>query len=218
MLYGIASITKTFTGTAIMQLRDAGRLDLDDPAVRWLPELQSLANPFGPAEAVTIRRMLSHESGLPADPPGTDWTGPDYQGAPEQTLRQAAEIAVQFPPHARHQYSDLAYQWLGEIITRVSGTPYPRYIREAILDPLGLTAGSWLIRLEWTHGQLVFTLVESPGGQIVLTPTADADLFTSTGGGGLPGGNVTFRRFADGRVASVLLLDSTWVRLDRATA
>ena len=133
MLYGIASITKTFTGTAIIQLRDAGRLDLDDPAVRWLPELGSLANPFGPAEAVTIRRMLSHESGLPADPPGTDWTGPTYQGEPEQTLRRAGEIRVQFPPHARHQYSDLAYQWLGEIITRVSGTPYPRYIREAIL-------------------------------------------------------------------------------------
>ena len=54
MLYGIASITKTFTGTAIMQLRDAGRLDLDDPAVRWLPELSSLANPFGPTEAVTM--------------------------------------------------------------------------------------------------------------------------------------------------------------------
>lgn len=125
MLYGIASITKTFTGTAIMQLRDAGRLDLDDPAVRWLPELRSLVNPFGPAEAVTIRRMLSHESGLPAEPPGTDWTVPAYQGAPEQTLRRAAEIAVQVPPHARHKYSDLAYQWLGEIITRVSGTPYP---------------------------------------------------------------------------------------------
>ena len=61
MLYGIASITKTFTGTAIMQLRAAGRLDLDDPAVRWLPELRAVMNPFGPAEAVTIRRMLSHE-------------------------------------------------------------------------------------------------------------------------------------------------------------
>ncbi len=398
MLYGIASITKTFTGTAIMQLRDAGRLDLDDPAVRWLPELSSLANPFGPAEAVTIRRMLSHESGLPADPPDTDWTGPAYQGAPDQTLRRAAEIRVQFPPHTRHQYSDLAYQWLGEIITRVSGTPYPRYIREAILDPLGLTStgflplpaemiarcatgyqwralsdyldpaplmppvwaegGLWscvddlarwvsfqlraytepeatapvldaaslramhkaryladdqwteawgiswcgtrrddtvwtghtggipgftsaicfdpaaqvgavvllngtlasaaiamdlaalarqltphrpppvalpapapqnyrpllgiyappglgggLIRLEWTRGQLAFTAPETPGWQIVLTPTPDPDLFTSDGGG-----NVTFRRFAGGRVASVLLMDSTWVRLDRVTA
>jgi CubicO group peptidase (beta-lactamase class C family) len=73
MLYAIASITKTFTGTAIMQLRDAGRLDLDDPAVAWLPELRQAASPFGPIETVTLRRMLSHESGLPAEPPGTDW-------------------------------------------------------------------------------------------------------------------------------------------------
>jgi len=48
MIYGIASITKTFTGTAIMQLRDAGRLGLDDPAVAWLPELGSMVSPFGP--------------------------------------------------------------------------------------------------------------------------------------------------------------------------
>jgi CubicO group peptidase (beta-lactamase class C family) len=82
MRYGIASVTKTFTGTAIMQLRDAGRLGLDDPAVRWLPELGSMINPFGPVDLVTIRRMLSHESGLPAEPPGTDWAIPAYEGTP----------------------------------------------------------------------------------------------------------------------------------------
>jgi CubicO group peptidase (beta-lactamase class C family) len=140
MLYGIASVTKTFTGTAIMQLRDAGRLGLDDPAVAWLPELGVLMSPFGPVDLVTVRRMLSHESGLPAEPPGTDWAVPAYQGAPEVTLRQAGEISVQFPPHARHGYSDLAYQWLGEIVTRASGTPYPEYVRAAILEPLGMTA------------------------------------------------------------------------------
>ena len=47
---------------------------------------------------------------------------------------------MRFPPHAQHAYSDLAYQWLGEIVTRASGTPYPEYVREAILRPLGLTA------------------------------------------------------------------------------
>lgn len=139
MVYGIGSITKTFTGTAIMRLRDAGLLGLDDPAVAWLPELGALVSPFGPVETVTIRRMLSHESGLPAEPPGTDWAVPAYQGAPDQTLGQAGQIRVQFPPHARHSYSDLAYQWLGEIVTRASGTPYPEYVRGAILDPLDLT-------------------------------------------------------------------------------
>ena len=80
-LYRIASITKTFTGTAIMQLRDEGRLHLDDPLVAYVPELRDAASPFGPIETVTIRRMLSHESGLAGDPPGTDWsTPPVYEG------------------------------------------------------------------------------------------------------------------------------------------
>ncbi len=143
MLYAIASITKTFTGTAVMRLRDAGRLGLDDPAVAWLPELRAMASPFGPVEGVTIRRMLSHESGLPAEPPGTDWAIPAYQGAPERTLQRAREISVKLPPHARHKYSDLAYQLLGEIVTRASGVPYPEYVRETILDPLGMTATSF---------------------------------------------------------------------------
>lgn len=139
-LYRIASITKTFTGTAIMRLRDAGRLDLDDPAVAYLPELRAAVTPFAPIEAVTIRRMLSHESGLPAEPPGTDWSVPRYPGAPEQTLADASKIVLALPPNAAHKYSDLAYQLLGEIVTRVSGTAYPRYVREAILDPLGMRA------------------------------------------------------------------------------
>jgi len=72
-LYRIASITKTFTGTAIMQLRDEG-LHLDDPAVAHLPELRDAISPFGPVETVTIRRLLSHGPGLMGDPPDTDAT------------------------------------------------------------------------------------------------------------------------------------------------
>jgi CubicO group peptidase (beta-lactamase class C family) len=139
-LYRIASITKTFTGTAVMQLRDAGRLDLDDPAVKYLPELRGAVSPFAAIEAVTIRRMLSHESGLAYDPPGTDWSVPVYQGDPQLTLAQPGDIVLMLPPNVQHKYSDLAYQLLGEIVTRVSGIPYPRYLRGLILDPLGMSA------------------------------------------------------------------------------
>jgi CubicO group peptidase (beta-lactamase class C family) len=139
-LYRIASITKTFTGTAVMQLRDAGRLDLDDPAVKYLPELRGAVSPFAAIEAVTIRRMLSHESGLATEPPGTDWSVPVYQGDPQLTLARPGDIVLMLPPNVQHKYSDLAYQLLGEIVTRVSGIPYPRYVRELILDPLGMSA------------------------------------------------------------------------------
>jgi Beta-lactamase len=84
--------------------------------------------------------MLSHESGLLGDPDGTDWAVPAYEGAAERTLSRPAQIAVMVPPHSQHKYSNLAYQLLGEIVARVSGVPYPQYLRDEILRPLGLAS------------------------------------------------------------------------------
>jgi CubicO group peptidase (beta-lactamase class C family) len=137
-LYRIASITKTFTGTAIMQLRDEGRLHLDDPAVTHVPELRGAQSPFGAIETVTIRRMLSHESGLVGDPPGTDWAVAAYESSPAANLARVAEISTTVPPSTQQKYSNLAYQLLGEIVTRVSGVPYCDYVRTQILEPLGM--------------------------------------------------------------------------------
>jgi len=136
----IASITKTFTGTAIMQLRDGGRLHLDDPAVGYLPELRGAASPFGPIETLTIRRMLSHESGLQGDPPGTDWAALRYEGVAARNLQRVAEIGIKIPPNTQQKYSNLAYQLLGEVVARVSGIPYVEYVRERILEPLGMAS------------------------------------------------------------------------------
>ncbi len=142
-LYRIASITKTFTATAIMQLRDEGKLALDDPAVAILPELEAAQSPLGPIESLTIRRMLSHESGLQSEPPGANWSEVVYEDDPGRTLARAAEISLRVPVHAQWKYSNLAYQLLGEIVSRVSGTPYPKYIRAKLLRPLGMTATSF---------------------------------------------------------------------------
>lgn len=138
-LYRIASITKTITGTAIMQLRDEGRLHLDDPAVAHLPEVRAADSPFGPIETVTIRRMLSHESGLTSEPPDTDWRAPRYEGSIERNLARIGEIGTKVPPNVQPKYSNLAYQLLGEIVARASRTPYVDYVRAAILEPLGMT-------------------------------------------------------------------------------
>jgi CubicO group peptidase (beta-lactamase class C family) len=137
-LYRIASITKTFTGTAILQLRDEGRLHLDDPVVEYLPELRAAASPFGRIETVTIRRLLSHESGLVTDPPGTDWTTPAYEGVVERNLERVTEIGTRVPPNTQQKYSNLGFQLLGEVVARVSGTPYPAYVLRQILGPLGM--------------------------------------------------------------------------------
>jgi CubicO group peptidase (beta-lactamase class C family) len=141
-LYRIASITKTVTATAVMQLRDEGKLALDDPAIAYLPELEAARSRLGPVESLTIRRMLSHESGLQSEPPGTNWSDVVYEDDPGRTLARAAEIETRVPVHTQWKYSNLAYQLLGEIVSRVSGTPYPNHIRFKILRPVGMTSTS----------------------------------------------------------------------------
>jgi CubicO group peptidase (beta-lactamase class C family) len=142
-LYAIASITKTFTGTAIMQLEARGLLDLDDPVTKFLPELEVADSSVGPIGAVTIRRMLSHESGLAEEPPGTDWSLHVRDSMPNDVLRRASEIGTKVPPNTQVKYSNLAYLLLGEVVTRVSGTPYVDYVRERILTPLAMSSTDW---------------------------------------------------------------------------
>jgi hypothetical protein len=108
------------------------------------------------------------------------------------------------------------------VARRVPLCHHHRRVPENYRSLLGIYAraslGGWLLRLEWTDGKLVFTPAESSDWQVILAPTADPDLFTIAYGDNLPGENVTFRRFADGRVASVFLADTTWVRLDPVIA
>ena len=139
-IFRIASITKTFTATAIMQLRDEGRLHLDDPAVAYLPELRDAVSPFGSIETVTIRRMLSHESGLMGDPPGARFFHDVYEFSPAVNLSKAGELATRIPPNVQQKYSNFAYQLLGEIVARLDGRPYTEAIDARILAPLAMTS------------------------------------------------------------------------------
>jgi CubicO group peptidase (beta-lactamase class C family) len=141
VLYRIASITKTFTGTAIMRLRDEGKLDLDDPVVKWVPELADSATP-ATIGGVTIRRLLSHESGLVSEPPGTDFLAepPTYEGVAARNLERVGEIFTAVPPNTQLKYCNLGYQLLGEIVNRITETPYPQYVGEQILAPLAMTS------------------------------------------------------------------------------
>lgn len=138
-LYRVASITKTFTATAVLQLRDEGRLRLDDPAVRFIPELAAVRNPFGPIEDITIRRLLMHTSGLQGEEPSDD---PDVAGehlaADIPGLLDRVRVAI--PPETDHKYCNLGYILLGLVVERVSGRPYPDYVRRNITRPLGMDA------------------------------------------------------------------------------
>jgi hypothetical protein len=84
--------------------------------------------------------MLSHESGLLGDPPGTDWSSARYEQDPVVNLARASEIGLRVPPNTQQKYSNLAYQLLGEIVTRTAGAPYAEVLRTRLLEPLGMAS------------------------------------------------------------------------------
>lgn len=132
--YAVASITKTFTAVSALQLRDEGKLDLDDPLSKHLPEAAH--------GTPTLRRMLAHASGLQREPPGEIWetlTFPDE----EDLLRGLEEAEQVLPPMAAWHYSNLAYALLGIVVARASDTPFRDHVQERLLEPLGLERTTW---------------------------------------------------------------------------
>lgn len=126
--YRVGSITKTFTAAAIMQLRDEGTLDLEDTLDKHVE---------GAAHAPTLRRLLSHTSGLQRETHDDAWLNAHFAAVPEllETLDRAEQV---LPPGARFHYSNLAFALLGIVVERVSGLPYAEYVEQRLLRPLGL--------------------------------------------------------------------------------
>lgn len=144
--YNWASITKTLTAIAILQLRDRGKLSLNDPAVRYVPELQQVHDEFGPIDAITIRDLLTHSAGFrnPTWPwDCDDRTNCDWQPFEPTHWAQVAAMLpythVAFAPGTQWSYSNLGYVFLGQIIERLSGDDFEVYIDKNILKPLGMT-------------------------------------------------------------------------------
>ena len=133
--YRIGSITKTFTAVAVMQLRDEGKLDLEDCLDAHLDV---------PARGdLTLRRMLSHGSGLQREIPGNVWETLQFPKSTEELLATLTEAERVLAPGERWHYSNLAFVLLGEVVARHAGTPYEDYVESRILQPLGLTRTSF---------------------------------------------------------------------------
>jgi CubicO group peptidase (beta-lactamase class C family) len=144
--YNWASITKTMTAIAILQLRDRGKLSLDDPAVRYVPELRQVHDEFGSIDAITIRHLLTHSAGFRN--PTWPWDCDDAKNCDWQPFEPTkwAQVAAMLPythiafaPGSRWSYSNLGYVFLGQIIERLSGDDFEVYIDKNILKPLGMT-------------------------------------------------------------------------------
>jgi len=141
--YHWASCTKSLTGIAILQLRDRGLLSLDDPLVKYIPELAAVHDPFGPISQVTIRHVMSHSGGFrDATWP---WHDDDKQWQPfepalwSQLVAMMPYTEVAFAPGTKFSYSNLGVVFLGEIIERLSGDPYAVYMEKNVLRPLNIS-------------------------------------------------------------------------------
>jgi CubicO group peptidase (beta-lactamase class C family) len=132
--YACASITKTFTAASVLQLRDAGKLDLEDPLSRHLPEAAH--------RTPTLGRLLSHASGLQREPPGNVWETLEFPEE-QELLGRLGEAEQVLPPSTAWHYSNLAYALLGHVVTRVSGQPFTEYVRERLFAPVGLEQTRW---------------------------------------------------------------------------
>ncbi len=130
--FHVASVTKTFTAAAILQLERAGKLKLDDPLSKYIPD-------FLNGERITIEQMLTHTSGLP-----------DFYSLPEYPLRKYQRVnlpdlvawvktkPLDFFPGSKSSYSNTGYAFLAYIIEQVSGKPYEQFLAEEVLRPAGM--------------------------------------------------------------------------------
>lgn len=141
-VYHWASITKTLTAIAVMQLRDRGLLSLDDPVTRWVPELRQVHDPYGSIDAVTLRMLLSHSAGF------QNPTWPYGQGRPwepfeptrwEQLVAMMPYQELAFAPGSRFGYSNPGFVYLARVVEAITGDPWTVYVQKNIWTPLGLT-------------------------------------------------------------------------------
>src|SRR5690606_15384491 len=137
-VFRIASMTKSFTALAILKLRDEGRLSLDDPVVKHVPEFASVALPTRDSAPITIRQLLTHGAGFAED---NAW-GDRQLAQPDATLNEWLALGLPFStaPGTAYEYSNYGFALLGRIVANVSRRPYAEYMNTQILQPLGMTA------------------------------------------------------------------------------
>ena len=137
-VFRIASMTKSFTAMSILKLRDEGKLALDDPAEKYVPEMKALKYPTSDSPKITVRHLLSHSEGFPEDNP---WGDRQLADSDEQ-LSALIKGGIPFSntPGVAYEYSNYGFAILGRIVSNVSGAKYPEYVSANILKPLGMTS------------------------------------------------------------------------------
>ncbi|MFY9610479.1 MAG: serine hydrolase [Blastocatellia bacterium] len=142
-LFHMASITKPFVGTSVMQLVEQGKVDLDSPVVKYLPYFRLKDERY---KTITVRQMLGHISGMP-DVQDYEWDKPVYDdGALERYVRTLTDKSLIAEPGTKFAYSNMAFEVLGDLIAKVSGETFEGYVQKHILEPLKMTNSTLLVK------------------------------------------------------------------------
>jgi len=132
--YRAGSLAKPVTAMAVMQLEEAGELDIDQPLHAYLPGFSIRSRFDTTAEPITVRSVLNHHSGLPTDLSKGMWSRTPYT----RVAQQLGEEYTAFPPNLVYCYSNVGYTLLGDLVEKVSAQPYPHYVQTRIFDPVGM--------------------------------------------------------------------------------
>jgi CubicO group peptidase (beta-lactamase class C family) len=139
--FRIASMSKNFVAMAALRLRDEGKLKLDDPVAKYLPELRSLRLPTSDSPALTIRQLMTMSTGLPEDNPWGDRQMALSNAALEKFV--GAGLSFSNAPDTAYEYSNLGYVMLGKVVSKVSKMRFQDYVTKHILLPLGMKDTVW---------------------------------------------------------------------------
>src|SRR6266581_396090 len=129
-VYRVGSITKLFTATMLMQLRDAGKLQLDDPIEKYVPAFK-LKSPFDDQRSPTFRQVVSHTAGLPIEAPLDYWQTLEFPTI-EKVLESLKDAEMVFPAMTKFKYSNLGFAILGYALEVIANQPFKEYIVEHI--------------------------------------------------------------------------------------
>jgi CubicO group peptidase (beta-lactamase class C family) len=141
-LFRIASMTKAFTALTLLALRDAGKVQLDAPVERYVPELHTWKYPTQDSPRLRLRDLLAHAGGFVTDDPWGDRQTP----LPEDDFTRLLQQGVPFAraPDTAYEYSNLGYALIGRIVRNVSGRPFEETITHTLLQPLGMSSSGFV--------------------------------------------------------------------------
>jgi len=138
-----ASVTKVLTGVALLIMRDAGQLSLDDPVATYVPEIAEVLYPSQDSPRITVRHLVTHSAGLPRLGELDYVTRADEGPTEAEVLKGLRGLALESEPGHRVTYSNLGASLAGIVVSRVSGMSYEAFVNSQILGPLGMKSSAW---------------------------------------------------------------------------